>query len=401
MLQTRIPAILAVLFCLWAAPAALAAEVDCDSVYCFSPHDFSEDETLRGICLTDLPDGHLGAVRLGSRVLRPGDILTEAQLGEVTFSPVSTEEDLAAQITYLPIFDNRVEPSQTVTIAIRGREDQAPVAEDSAHETYKNLPLEDTLRARDPEGQAMRFTLLRSPRRGTVELHDDGTFTYTPKKNKVGTDSFSYTVTDPAGNVSREATVTLHILKPSDAPQYTDTAGRDCRFAAEWMKNTGIFVGEQLNGNPCFCPDKPVTRGEFLAMLVNTLDIPLEEDAAFTGYTDEIPLWLRPYLAAALRSGLTAGLPDTGTFGANENITGAEAAVLLQNALDLSAEAKTDAAEEAVSPAWAENALAAMSANGFRLPAVETLTREEAALCLYQAARLADFAPGTQILRQQ
>ena len=38
-------------------------------------------------------------------------------------------------------------------------------------------------------------------------------------------------------------------------------------------------------------------------------DIPVEEEAAFTGYTDDAPQWLKPYLAAALRSGLTAGLP--------------------------------------------------------------------------------------------
>ena len=45
---------------------------------------------------------------------------------------------------------------------------------------------------------------------------------------------FTYTATDPAGNVSREATVTVDILKPTDARQYTDTVGQECRFAAEW-----------------------------------------------------------------------------------------------------------------------------------------------------------------------
>ena len=134
--------------------------------------------------------------------------------------------------------------------------------------------------------------------------------------------------------MSREATVTVTLLKPTEATQYTDTLGKDCRFAAEWMKNTGIFVGENISGNPCFSPEKAVTRGEFVTMLVKTLDIPTEEALTYTGYADEIPAWLQPYLAAAVRSGLTDGLAEQEVFGADMAITGAEAAVLLNNALD-------------------------------------------------------------------
>ena len=57
-------------------PAA-AAEVDCDAQYCFSAGDFSTSEDpLRGVCITGLPDPETGTVMLGSRVIRPGDILT-------------------------------------------------------------------------------------------------------------------------------------------------------------------------------------------------------------------------------------------------------------------------------------------------------------------------------------
>ena len=381
------------MFCLLAAVALLAgicvpaaaAEVDCDGVYCFSAGDFSADEALAGICLTDLPEN--GAVMLGSRVLRPGDILTAGQVAQMTFSPLRSEEDQSAQVGYLPIYADRVDASAVLTIAIRGKEDKSPVAEDSALETYKNLALTGKLKVTDPEGQAMTYTVTRQPRRGTVEIREDGSFVYTPKKNKVGVDSFVYTATDPAGKVSREATVTITILKPTDAAQYTDTVGRDCRFAAEWMRHTGIFIGESVAENSCFSPDREVTRGEFVTMLVKALDIPAEEEASFTGYTDEIPQWLQPYLAAAVRSGLTAGLPDQDSFGAETVITGAEAAVMLQNALDLTVTtALTE--EESTLPAWAETALTAMSDNGIALDAESPLTREQAAVTLYQAAKL-------------
>lgn len=363
---------------------ASAAEVDCDSVYCFSPEDFSGEEGLAGICITDLPDRDVGTVMLGTRVLRAGDILTADQVAQMTFSPLMTEEDASAEVGYLPIYADRVDASAAMTIAIRGKEDKVPVAEDSAVETYKNLPNTSKLKVSDPEGQPMTYTVTRQPKRGTVTIAEDGTFTYTPKKNKVGVDSFTYTATDPAGKVSREATVTITILKPTDSTQYTDTIGKSCRFAAEWMKNTGLFVGESVAENPCFSPEKLVTRGEFVTMLVKALEIPAEEEVTYTGYTDEVPLWLQPYLAAAVRSGLTAGLPDQETFGADMPITGAEAAVMLQNALDLTVET---VAEESGEPDWARTALSALQDNGITLDA-GNLTRGQAAEVLYQTAKL-------------
>ena len=367
---------------------AVAAQMDCDSVYCFSAEDFSVEAPLTGICITGLPEANMGTVMLGSRVLRAGDILTADQVAQMTFCPLRTETDRSAEVEYLPVFADHVAASDVMTISIRGKEDKAPAAEDFALETYKNLAVTGNLKVTDPEGQPMSFSVTRQPRRGTLELREDGSFTYTPKKNKVGVDSFTFTASDPAGKVSREATVTINILKPTDSTQYTDTMGNPCRFAAEWMRNTGIFTGEQLAGKPCFHPDKPVSRGEFVTMLVKALDIPTQEDAALTGYTDEIPLWLQPYLAAAVRSGLTAGLPEQEVFGPNTPITGAEAAVLLQNALDLTVSRQdAETAADSTLPVWAQTALTTLTDHGFELEAEAALTRGDAAQILYQAVQ--------------
>ena len=373
-----------------------AAEVESDSVYCFAGSDFSDDETLAGICLTGLPDASTGTVMLGSRVLRPGDILTAQQLERMTFHPLSTQVDQQAVVTYLPIFPDRVESITTMSVSVLGKTDQAPIAEDSAMETYRNLPNETMLKVSDPEGKPLTFTVIRSPKRGNVVIREDGSFIYTPGKNKVGVDSFTYTATDPAGNVSREATVTITVIKPSDAKQYTDTHGKSCRFAAEWMKNTGIFVGESFNGNGCFSPDKQVSRGDFLTMLVGALEIPLEEDVRSTGFADECADWLKPYLAAAMRSGLTAGWPEGNVFGAERPITGAEAAVLLQNALDLSVSSLSE--DESV-PVWARDALSALEEHGIHLDHQAVLTRGNAAEVIYQVHQMKVSAPGMKALR--
>ena len=378
-----------------------AAEVDCDTVYCFSGEDFSQETPITGICITGVPEK--GGVYLGQRILRPGDILTAEQVSRMTFCPVLSEFDQTAQVSYLPIYDGQVAEGAVMTISIRGKEDQAPVAQDSAIETYKNLPNEGKLKVSDPEGESLTFTLVRAPRRGEVELQGDGTFTYTPKKNKVGVDSFTYTAADPAGNVSREATVTVQILKPTDARQYTDTLGQECRFEAEWLRNTGLFVGENVSGESCFLPEKAVSRGEFLAMMVQLLEIPTQE-TDFASVPTDTPDWLKPYLAAAQRSGLLDQLPatETGCFEADAPITGAEAAVMLQNALDLSISPdalETVSAEEDAAPVWASAALTAMADNGVCLPAAEVLTRGEVSQLLYQVSVLAPDAPGTAIFR--
>lgn len=384
--------ILACVFLLGLTVPAFAQQVECDAVYCFTAEDFGKSqEPLAGICITQLPQSSTGTVMLGNRVLHSGDILTADQLEQMTFQPLRTRQDCYAEVTYLPIYENRVEPAAVMTLSIRGKEDKAPVAQDSALETYKNLSNEGKLAATDPEQQPLTYTVVRQPRRGSVELREDGSFTYTPKKNKVGVDSFTFTAVDPAGNVSREATVTIQILKPMDSRQYRDTVGEDCRFTAEWLRNTGLFAGEQVGDEICFQPEKTVTRGEFLSMLVNLLEIPVEEVDA--------PQWVQPYLDAAIRSGLVTGWQQE-SFNMSQPVTGAEAAVALQNALDLSAGSEEmDDAEEV--PVWAADSLAVMAANGMQLQAEEALTRGAVSRILYQVSRMAVGAPGTMVFHMQ
>lgn len=376
-----------------------ALDVDSDSIHCFCGAEFSaEDEVLEGICITGIPDSSAGTVLLGSRVLRAGDILTGEQLEQMSFVPVRTETDREAVMTYLPIYNGHVDPQTTMTLSIHGKVDQPPVAQDSAMETYKNLPNEGKLDVSDPEGMTLVFTVNRQPKRGTVEVREDGSFVYTPKKNKVGTDSFTYTAADPAGNVSREATVTVQIMKPTDSKQYSDTTGETCRFEAEWMRSTGIFSGDTLGDQLCFRPEQTVSRGDFLAMVMNTLNIPVDETVTHTGFSDDAPAWLRPYLAAAMRAGIVCGYEcENGVeFRPTQAVTGAEAAVMLQNAMALTGEIETAAID---APVWAQTAVAVMQANGVTMPdARAAMTRSDAARMLYRASKLAQTAPGlTQV----
>ena len=95
-----------------ALPQVLAAnpEVDAGAVYCFQSAEFhtGASDDLTGICITGVPQSALGTVRLGSRIICPGDILTAGQLDTMTFHPTAAGGQ-EAQLTYLPIYGNRVE----------------------------------------------------------------------------------------------------------------------------------------------------------------------------------------------------------------------------------------------------------------------------------------------------
>ena len=113
--RTRIAGVVTAVCCAAAlCLPAQAAEVDCDSVYCFTGADFQEE--VVGICVTDLPDPAAGTVLLGTRVVRAGDILTAEQLSKLTFSPLWTEEDRDAVVTYLPIFEKAKTDEKIIAI---------------------------------------------------------------------------------------------------------------------------------------------------------------------------------------------------------------------------------------------------------------------------------------------
>lgn len=347
---------------------ARAAAVESGSVYCFAAGDFTGN--MEGAALLETPD--TGVLRLDRRVIREGDVLTMAQLENLTFTPYQTEVDNQATVIYLPVSEAGIGQETAFTLGIRGKENKPPVAEDSTLETYKNLPNTGSLRASDPEGEPLSFSVTRQPRRGEVVISQDGSFTYTPKNNKVGVDSFAYTASDPGGKVSREATVTITILRPTEPTAYTDTLGTDCCFEAEWMRSSGIFSGESLAQKPVFQPGKEVTKGEFLAMAVKTLSIPVE-DTASDQYGGNLPQWLRPYATAALRAGLTDRQPWQ-EWQADETAKGEDAAALLCSALDLDADEKTQFDE--------------LREREIVLSEGEALTRQTAAIALYRLSEL-------------
>ena len=87
----------------------------------------------------------------------------------------------------------------------------APVAENLELETRRGVPLHGALTARDPEGDAVGYLISTWPRKGTLQLGEDGRFVYLPRERKSGRDYFGYRAVDAEGNVSQEATAIIRI----------------------------------------------------------------------------------------------------------------------------------------------------------------------------------------------
>lgn len=376
--------------------AAQVRTVDPTAQFCFSQDDFTS-AAADGIFLTSVPQETLATVRYGSRVLKAGDALPTEALGDLTLEAkcVTAQE---VTIGYCTLSDGVLSGVQELKLSILPKKDQPPTAEDGSLETYKNIAGSGTLSAADPEGKPLTYNLVKEPKRGSVELHEDGTFTYTPDKNKVGKDSFTYTVTDSGGNTSEEAKISIEILKPTDKATYADMDGDPDAFYAMWLKEAGLFTGATVGGNLCFEPEKTVSRGEFLVMVMKLVDAQADETGLTSGFSDEAatPVWLQPYIVSALGSGMISGVSseDGVVFRPEAALSRAEAAVMLQNVLQLPAPtAKTVFSETdaAAVPAWAADATAALSAAGISLgdtAQADAITRREVAKLLYEVSNL-------------
>lgn len=364
----------------------------------FSAEDFSMDSGESGIFVTSVPSASSAVIYYGARVLRAGDAVPLDALDRLWVQAVGTTEQSAA-IGYYTVSGNQAGPAQELKFSVLPRKNDPPTAQSSTLETYRNIAVTGELTASDPENGPLTYELVLSPKRGDVELHDDGTFTYTPWENKVGKDSFSFTVTDDAGQTSEPAKVTIEIKKPTDKRTYADMTADAGTCDAMWMKEAGLYSGSTVGGHLCFGPEEPVSRGEFLVMAMKLVGAEADAAQLHSGFADEqtTPLWMQPYIVSALSSGMISGsqLEDGVEFRPTDALTQAEAAVMLQNILQLpehtaqSVSAMDDSGSTV--PVWAQSAAASLTAAGIELEMTTgdaALTRREAAAVLHQVSTL-------------
>ena len=109
---------------------------------------------------------------------------------------------------------------------------------------------------------------------------------------------------------------------------YTDVADTDNVEAIEVLKAVGIMTGDD-KGN--FNPNQKVTRNEMAVIMSNLMAYNVATYANTSPFTD-VPEWAEPYVAACWTNGITAGTSAT-TYGGNDTVTTAQAALMVMKAL--------------------------------------------------------------------
>ncbi|MDR2358160.1 MAG: S-layer homology domain-containing protein [Oscillospiraceae bacterium] len=283
-------------------------------------------------------------------------------------------------------------------------ENSPPIAENLEYGAFKSVPITGTFSARDPDGDELTFEITSQPKKGAVTPDGSGTFVYTPSENARGKDSFEYVAVDAAGNVSAPATVKITIRKRAAKTSYADMDGNSAQYAALTLADEGIFTGEKLGEAWFFHPEREVTRGEFLAMCMQISGGDVIKGVTRTGFSDDeaIPAWVKPYISTGLVAGVINGYKnDDGklVFSPQNPITFFEAAVVLNNMLNITNAAEAGAFESGAVPAWAAAASANLEACKILPAGVSeysggTVTRAQAAQMLVAASALLDARDG-------
>lgn len=380
----------AICLCCLLLSFACAQELPADCDYEFTGTEFGEEAAACGIFIEGVPEEECCALYLGSRLIRPGDFLPAQALEHLVLHP-NQDEDANAVISYRPITDGTLGEHCEFTVHIASTRDDPPTAEDGKLQTYRNIANTGELHAADPEGETVSYHIETYPKRGTVELREDGNFVYTPKKNKVGEDSFTFTASDPAGNLSEVKTVQIEILKPSDAATFSDLDERT-QFTGLWMRSNGLFGGETVADQLCFCPEKQVTRGEFLVMAMKLAGVQPEIGLLSSGFADQdsAPKWMQSYLVSAMRRGIVSGVPTEHglCFQPERPITAAEAAAIVCRICNLE-KTQSVSSEDTSLPVWAASSVQTAAASGILLPQADNaMTRMETAKLLYSLTDL-------------
>lgn len=123
--------------------------------------------------------------------------------------------------------------------------------------------------------------------------------------------------------VTSSASASADVVLPQTQIEFTDMEGH---WASEQVK--ALQQKEILSGFPdgSFQPENPVTRAEFVKMLVEAFGFHGGQGAQFSDVGEED--WFAPYVWAAAENGIVSGTEE-GTFLPDEGITREEAAVMI------------------------------------------------------------------------
>lgn len=159
------------------------------------------------------------------------------------------------------VSDGSISASSFATVSINiAAVNDAPVAEDMWARSANGQPAHVVLSATDTEGDALTYSIVSSPRRGTATLWNGDKVIYRPRSTTSRvTDSFTYRVSDGSGT-SATKTVTIDVL-PEVATFPLDTLAVDETLASYTTDDGNVVI--QLPTDESGCEKTHATQPRF------------------------------------------------------------------------------------------------------------------------------------------
>jgi VCBS repeat-containing protein len=134
------------------------------------------------------------------------------------------------------VSDDSSPPGQSGTVTVSLIVNTAPVAQNDSYSTKEDTALTVTANGvlandSDINSDPLTAGVVQQPAHGTLSFNTNGTFTYTPEADFVGTDTFRYQASDGISASNPPSTVTITITAVNDAP--VRTAGDTTTVSAD------------------------------------------------------------------------------------------------------------------------------------------------------------------------
>jgi len=334
----------------------------------FSAEDFrnaTARSEVESITITSLPAVSSGVLYLGNVPLAVNQSVSGGSLNNLKFIPADGSESGSFSFTAGGGY------SVTCEMHITDKVNFSPVAgtaeENCAAWTQKDISCFGTLEAYDPEGDPLRFEIVRYPAKGLLTLQNEshGDFCYTPYVGCSGEDSFTYRVQDSYGNYSEEVVKTVTISRQNSKLVFADMNEHWAHSAAIEMVSSGIMDYSTETGMAVFHPEETVSREEFLVMVMKSLGFENKSAPVSTVFADDAAITPenKAYISAAYNAGIIHGRNIDGKmcFCPDDPISRSEAAVMMNNIIGAEVPVNVSLfADNASVPTWAQSALYAL-----------------------------------------
>ena len=280
----------------------------------FSPADFQQGigvSDVSYVTFTNIPELSEGYLRVGEMRVNEGQkvysellcmlefVCASEQIDRVSFCISGDDNTSGADIECTLRFIDSLNYAPTVSITDESRLSLCALSGKSTS---------GVLSADDPEGDRVRFEVVRYPSHGVLSSFDmnSGRFVYVAADSYSGHDMFEYVAVDEYGNYTSPERVDIRVDADRSGIVLSDMIGRGDSSAAVYVLSKGIMTGAVKGGAYSFFPEMKIKRAEFIMMALKAAGKMPEQDLSALddiADIDSVSEECRGYIAAALKEG--------------------------------------------------------------------------------------------------